>query len=130
MPDVLGAPLTLERMLGVVMAPVAWLIGAPWAEAQTAGRLLGEKIVLNEFIAFLDMAKLPAEALSPRTKHILTYAMCSFANFGSLGILIAGMGALCPERKTEVAALGLRSLYAGVTASLMTGAVVGILYGL
>lgn len=130
MPEFFGAPLTLQRVLGALLAPVAWLIGVPWAEAQTAGGLLGAKIVLNEFIAFIDMANLPPDALSARSKYILTYAMCSFANFGSLGILIAGLGSLCPERKTEVAALGMRSLYAGVTASLMTGTVVGIIYGM
>jgi len=130
LPDFLSAPVTLQRLLGLALAPVAWLIGIPWAEAQTAGALLGTKIVLNEFIAFIDMAALPADALSAKSKYILTYAMCSFANFGSLGILIAGMGTLCPERKPEIAALGLRSLYSGVTASLMTGTVVGIIYGL
>lgn len=127
LPDVAGAPLTLERMLGVVMAPVAWLLGVPWAEATTAGSLLGTKIVLNEFIAFIDMAKLPGTALSEHSRLILTYAMCSFANLGSVGILLAGMGSLCPTRKKEITALGGRALVAGVLASLMTGTVVGIL---
>ena len=130
LPDVAGTPLTLERMLGVVLAPVAWLIGVPWAEATTAGSLLGTKIVLNEFIAFIDMAKLPVEALSAHSRLILTYAMCSFANCGSVGILLAGMGSLCPERRTEITALGGRALLAGVMASLMTGTVVGILSAL
>jgi CNT family concentrative nucleoside transporter len=127
LPDVAGAPLTLERMLGVVMAPVAWLLGIPWAEAATAGSLLGTKVVLNEFIAFMEMAKLPAGALSEHTRLILTYAMCSFANLGSVGILLAGLTSLCPERKNEITALGGRALIAGVFASLMTGTVVGIL---
>ncbi|WP_428559656.1 MAG: NupC/NupG family nucleoside CNT transporter [Solidesulfovibrio sp. DCME] len=127
LPAVGGAPVTLERGLGLVMAPVAWLLGVPWAEAATAGSLLGTKIVLNEFIAFLDMAKLPAGALSEHTRLILTYAMCSFANFGSVGILLAGMGSLCPARKDEITALGGRALVAGALASLMTGTVVGIL---
>jgi len=130
LPVVSGAPVTLERMLGLVMAPVAWLLGVPWAEAATAGSLLGTKIVLNEFIAFIDMAKLPAEALSEHARLILTYAMCSFANLGSVGILLAGMGSLCPERKAEITALGGRALLAGVIASLMTGTVVGILTSL
>ena len=130
LPDVAGTPLTLERMLGVILAPVAWLIGVPWAEATTAGSLLGTKIVLNEFIAFIDMAKLPADALSAHSRLILTYAMCSFANCGSVGILLAGMGSLCPERRTEITALGGRALLAGVMASLMTGTVVGILSAL
>jgi CNT family concentrative nucleoside transporter len=129
LPDAAGAPLTLERMLGVVMAPAAWLIGVPWAEAATAGSLLGTKIVLNEFIAFIDMAKLPPDALSEHARLILTYAMCSFANCGSVGILLAGMTAICPSRKAEITALGGRALVGGVLASLSTGAVVGILAG-
>ena len=126
-PDVAGTPLTLERMLGFVLSPVAWLLGVPWSEAGTAGSLLGTKIVLNEFIAFIDMAKLPAGALSDHSRLILTYAMCSFANCGSVGILLAGLTSLCPSRKHEIAALGGRALLAGVLASLMTGTVVGIL---
>lgn len=122
-----GAPLTLQRILGAAMAPVAWLIGIPWAEAQTAGSLLGTKIILNEFLAFIDMAALPPQALSAHSRLILTYAMCSFANFGSLGILIAGLGTLCPERRGEITSLGMRSLVAGVIASLMTGTVVGVI---
>ncbi len=127
LPDVAGAPMTLERGLGVALSPVAWLIGVPWAEAQTAGGLIGTKIVLNEFLAFMDMAALPPEALSAPTRLILAYAMCSFANLGSLGILIAGLGTLCPERRGEITGLGLRALVAGVIASLMTGAVVGVI---
>ncbi|GFK93087.1 Putative nucleoside permease NupX [Fundidesulfovibrio magnetotacticus] len=127
-PDVLGAPLTLERMLGWVMAPAAWLLGIPWAEAHTAGSLLGVKVVLNEFIAFFQMANLPREALSERTRLILAYAMCSFANLGSVGIIIGGMGSLMPERRAQVASLCMRALAAGVIASLMTGAVVGVLF--
>jgi len=130
LPAVAGAPVTLERMLGLVMAPVAWLVGIPWAEATTAGTLLGTKVVLNEFIAFIDMAKLPPEALSAHSRLILTYAMCSFANCGSVGILLAGMGTLCPERRGEITSLGGRALLAGLLASLMTGTVVGILSSL
>jgi CNT family concentrative nucleoside transporter len=130
LPDVYGAPMTLERGLGVALSPVAWLIGIPWAEAQTAGSLLGTKVILNEFLAFIDLAALPAEDLSAHSRLILTYAMCSFANFGSLGILIAGLGTLCPERRAEITGLGLRSLLAGVIASLMTGCVVGVIASL
>ncbi|MBI4804212.1 MAG: nucleoside:proton symporter [Desulfovibrio sp.] len=127
-PDFGGEQLTLQRMLGWLLSPLAWLLGVPWQEAHTAGSLLGTKVVLNEFIAFIDMANLPANALSERTKLILAYAMCSFANFGSVGIIIGGMGALCPERRTEIASLSMRALAAGALASLMTGAVVGILF--
>jgi CNT family concentrative nucleoside transporter len=127
LPDALGAPLTLERLLGFALAPVAWLMGVHWAEAKVAGGLIGTKIILNEFLAFMDLAALPADALSAHSRLILTYAMCSFANFGSLGILMAGLGTLCPERRGEITGLGLRALLAGVLASLMTGAVVGVI---
>jgi CNT family concentrative nucleoside transporter len=127
LPPLAGAPLSLERLLGWLLAPVAWCIGIPWSEACTAGSLLGTKIVLNEFLAFIDMAKLPAGALSDKSRLILTYAMCSFANIGSVGILLAGLGTLCPERKTEITGLGMRALFSGATASLLTGTVVGIL---
>ncbi|WP_243358719.1 NupC/NupG family nucleoside CNT transporter [Fundidesulfovibrio terrae] len=127
-PDFGGEPLTLQRGLGWLLSPVAWLLGIPWSEARTAGSLLGTKVVLNEFIAFIDMANLPAAALSERTRLILAYAMCSFANFGSVGIIIGGMGALCPERRAEIAGLSMRALAAGAIASLMTGAMVGVLF--
>jgi len=128
LPDVEGTPVTLQRLLGVVMSPVAWLIGVPWREATTAGSLMGTKVVLNELLAYLDFAKLPAGALSPKSRMIMTYAMCSFANLGSLGILIGGLGSLCPERRGELVQLGGKALLAGVLASLMTGTIVGGLY--
>jgi CNT family concentrative nucleoside transporter len=127
LPDVQGAPLTLERLMGLVMAPVVWLIGVPWEEARTAGSLMGIKVVLNELLAYIEMTRLPAAALSDHSRIILAYAMCSFANFGSLGILIGGLGALCPERRSEISAMGPKALLAGILASLMTGAVVGML---
>lgn len=122
-----GNPLTLQRLLGFAMAPLAWLMGVPWAEAPTAGALLGTKTVLNEFLAYLDLAALPPEALNARTRMILTYALCGFANFGSLGIMIGGLGVMAPERRGEVVRLGVRSLVSGTLATCMTGAVVGML---
>ena len=122
-----GEPLTLQRLLGWIMAPVVWLIGIPWAEAQTAGALMGVKTVLNEFVAYLQLAELPSDALSERSRLIMTYALCGFANFGSLGIMIGGMGALAPERRGEIVALGMKSILAGTLATLMTGALVGVL---
>jgi CNT family concentrative nucleoside transporter len=110
------------------MAPIVWLFGIPWEQAQTAGQLMGTKTILNELLAFLDLAKLPAEALDPRSRLIMTYALSSFANFGSLGILIGGLGSLAPERRDEVVGLGMRALVAGTLATCMTGAVVGILF--
>src|SRR5215472_12614809 len=102
LPDVLGAPLTLQRALGWVMAPVCWLMGIPWSEAVAAGSLMGIKTVLNELIAYLELAALPDGALSPRSRLIMLYAMCGFANFGSLGIMMAGLSTMCPEKRDEV----------------------------
>jgi len=127
LPEWGGQPLSLQRLLGWAMAPVVWAIGVPWAEAQTAGALMGVKTILNEFVAYLDLAALPAGALSERSRLIMTYALCGFANFGSLGIMIGGMGALAPERRGEIVALGMKSILAGTLATLMTGAIVGIL---
>nr|WP_181448057.1 nucleoside transporter C-terminal domain-containing protein [Dissulfurirhabdus thermomarina] len=122
-----GGPFTLQGLLGRAMAPVAWLTGIPWREAQAAGALLGTKTVLNEFLAYLDLARLPGAALSPRSRIILTYALCGFANPGSLGILIGGLATMVPERRGEIVALGPKCLVSGTLATCMTGAVVGIL---
>jgi len=127
LPNLGGQPLTLQRILGFVMAPVVWLFGIPWAQAQTAGSLMGTKTILNELLAFLDLAKLPSEAQDARSRLIMTYALTSFANFGSLGILIGGLGSLAPERRDEVVGLGMYAILAGTLATCMTGAVVGIL---
>ena len=127
LPHLGGQPLTLQRLLGFIMSPVVWLFGIPWSQAQTAESLMGTKTILNEFLAFLDMAKLPQEALDGRSRLIMTYALTSFANFGSLGILIGGLGSLAPERRDEIVNLGMRAIVAGTLATCMTGAVVGIL---
>ncbi|MBI5521881.1 MAG: nucleoside:proton symporter [Desulfarculus sp.] len=128
LPEMAGAALSLERMFGWVMAPVVWLMGVPWAEAHVAGQLMGTKTMLNEFIAYIQMSKLPAEALSPKSDLIMTYAMCGFANFGSLGILLGGLASLVPERRGELASLGLRAMLGGTLASCLTGAIVGMIY--
>jgi CNT family concentrative nucleoside transporter len=127
LPALQGQALTLQRLLGWLMAPVAWLIGVPWHEAATAGSLLGTKTILNELLAYLDLSHLPADALSPRSRLIMTYALCGFANFGSLGIMIGGMGTMVPERRAEIVTLGLKSIVAGTLATCMTGAVIGLL---
>jgi len=119
--------LSLQRLMGYVMAPVVWLVGIPAKECVTAGALMGTKTVLNEFIAYLDLLRLPTGALSPRSQLLMLYAMCGFANFGSLGIMIGGMGAAVPERRTEIVSLAMKSLVAGTLATCMTGAVVGVL---
>lgn len=128
LPDVGGEVLTLQRLFGVILAPLVWLAGIPWAEAHTAGSLMGTKIVLNEFIAYMDLAGLPEGSLDERSRVIMTYAMCGFANFGSLGIMIGGLSAIAPDRRDEIVGLGVKSIFSGVLATLMTGAVVGVLY--
>jgi CNT family concentrative nucleoside transporter len=128
LPEVLGAPLTLERLFGWLFSPLAWLVGIPAAESLTAGALLGKKTVLNEFIAYLDLARLPPDALSERSRLLLTYALCGFANFGSLGIMLGGLSALLPAgRRAELAELGLKSVLAGLLATCATAAIVGVL---
>ena len=122
-----GQALTLQRLLGLAMAPVVWLIGIPWSEAPTAGALMGTKTVLNELIAYADLAKLPPDALSPRSRLIMVYALCGFANLGSLGIMIGGMGCMAPERRREIVGLGMKSLVSGTLATLMAGAIVGVI---
>jgi CNT family concentrative nucleoside transporter len=126
-PRVGGQAITLQRLLGYVMAPIVWLIGIPWSEAPAAGSLMGTKIILNELIAYMEMAKLPPEALSPHSRLIMIYALCGFANFGSLGIMIGGMGCMAPERRTEIVGLGFKSIIAGNLATLMAGAIAGII---
>lgn len=127
LPDLMGDPLTLQRIMGWLMAPVVWLMGIPWAEAPIAGSLLGTKTILNELIAFIEMTKLPEDALGPESLLIMSYALCGFANPGSLGIMIGGLGGIAPGRRAEIVALGLRSIVAGTIAACMTGTVVGLL---
>lgn len=127
LPGVMGAPLTLERMLGWLFAPLVWLMGVPADRMVTAGGLLGVKVILNELIAYLRMAALPAGALDPRSSMIMVYALCGFANFASVGFLIAGMSALIPERRDEIVGLALKALVAGVLASSLSGAMIGLL---
>jgi len=128
LPDIGGRPLTLERLLGWILAPVVWVIGIPWSESALAGSLMGTKIVLNELLAYLHMSQLADGELSERSRMIMTYALCGFANFGSLCIMIGGLGSMAPERRTEVVALGMKSIVAGVLATSMTGAIVGMLW--
>lgn len=127
LPLVNGAPLTLERIFGWVFWPLVWLYGIPAKEASDAAALLGTKTILNEFIAYLKLAALPEGVLSPRSRLIMVYAMCGFANLGSVGIMIAGMSSLIPERRSEVVELSLRGLISGTLASGMTGAIIGTL---
>src|SRR5246127_221863 len=127
LPNIGGAAISLQRMLGTVMAPVCWLMGVPWSQAITAGSLMGIKTVLNELIAYVELAKLGPDALDPRSKLIMLYAMCGFANFGSLGIMIGGLGTMAPQRRDEINALGLKSIVAGTLVTCLMGAIVGVL---
>lgn len=127
LPDLYAQPISLERVLGWVMAPICWLMGIPWQEAMSAGTLMGVKTIFNEFLAFIQQSQLPAEALSPRSDLIISYALCGFANFGSLGILIGGLSAMAPERRGEITRLGLLSMVSGTLATCMTASVIGVL---
>ena len=119
--------MTLQLLLGWVLAPLAWLAGLPWSEAQAGGALLGTKTILNELVAYLELAQLPPETLSERSRLLMTYALCGFANFGSLGIMIGGLSTMCPGRREEIVELGMKSIVAGTLATCMTAAMVGLL---
>ncbi len=124
-----GAAITLQRVFAWPFRPVMWLIGVPWGESRAAAGLMATKTVLNEFVAYRALAGMAAGTFDPRARIILTYALCGFANFGSLGIVIGGLGAMVPERRAEVVALGLRSVLAGTIATCMSGALAGWLVG-
>ena len=124
-----GSAITLQRVFALPFRPVMWLIGVPWPETSAAAALMATKTVLNEFVAYLDFSRMPVEAFSPRTRIILTYALCGFANFGSLGIMIGGLGAMIPARRAEIVSLGPRTILSGTIATCMSGAVAGALMG-
>ena len=126
LPEAAGEPLTLQRMLGWLLSPVTWLMGVPWGEAAAAGRLLGTKVVLNELVSYFEMGRLADGALGERSRLIMAYAMCGFANFGGLGVMLGGLVAIVPSRRKEVFGLGMKSLVAGNLATCMTGAVAAL----
>jgi CNT family concentrative nucleoside transporter len=126
LPGVSGEPITLQRILGTIMGPVCWLMGVPWNEAPAAGSLMGTKTILNELIAYIDMARLPAGTLSAHSLLVMTYGMCGFANPGSLGIMIGGMGTMAPDRRAEIVKLGFKSLLSGTLTSCLIGSVAGV----
>ena len=121
-----GEPFTLERVLGWFCSPIAWIIGVEWKDASIVGALLGKRTILNEFIAYLDLGKFK-DVISPRSFTITTYALCGFANLGSIAILIGGLSTLVPERRRDFATLGFKSMLAGMLACFMTACIAGIL---
>jgi concentrative nucleoside transporter, CNT family len=129
LPDWDGTAVTLQRLFAVPFRPLMWLIGVPWAETATASALMATKTVLNEFIAYLNFSQLPPDALSHHSRMILTFSLCGFANFGSLGIMIGGLGVMIPARRAEIVGLGLRTILSGTLATCMSGAVAGALAG-
>jgi CNT family concentrative nucleoside transporter len=127
LPDIGGAAISLQRLLGYAMAPVCWLMGLPWPQAITAGSLMGTKTILNELISYVEFSKLGPDVFDPRSRLIMLYAMCGFANFASLGIMIGGLGTMAPERRDEINALGLKSIVSGTLTTCLMGAIVGVL---
>lgn len=127
MPTIGGTPISVQRMLGYLMAPICWLMGLPWDQALTAGSLMGVKTILNELIAYVQLAKLGPDALDARSGLIMLYALCGFANFASLGIMIGGLGTMAPERRNEINALGVKSIVSGTLTTCLMGAIVGVL---
>lgn len=127
LPDVAGAPITLQRLLGLLMTPVTWLMGIPWDQAATAGALMGIKTVLNELIAYIELSKLAPGALDERSRLIMTYAICGFANFGSLGIMIGGLTVMAPERRADIISLGGKSIISGTLTTCLMAAVIGVI---
>lgn len=126
-PLINGVEPRLENLFGYLFAPLVWLMGVPWNECLTAGTLMGTKTVLNELLAFIELSRLPADSLSAHSRIIMTYGICGFANFGSLGIMLGGLTAMCPERRKEIMELAPRSIISGTLATCMTGAVAGML---
>lgn len=126
-PNIYGEPLTLQRVLGALMAPFTWLMGIPWEEAKIAGSLLGTKTILNEIYAFTELAKMPDNTLSPHSRLIMVYALCGFANFSSIGIQIGGLGMMAPERRKDIISLGFKSVFAGTLSTMLSGTIVGLL---
>src|SRR5262249_42121784 len=120
------AGLSMQQIFGWVFAPIAWSLGVPWRDAGTVGNLLGTRMVLNEFVAYSQLGPLKS-SLDPKSFTIATYALCGFANFSSIGIQIGGIGALAPERRHDLARLGVRAMLAGTFANFLTATIAGML---
>ncbi len=123
-----GAPVTLQVILGYVLSPIAWIIGVPWQDAVSVGSLIGQKVVLNEFIAYLQLSQMiPTGVLSEKAVIISTYALCGFANFSSIAIQLGGIGGIAPDRRADLAKFGLRAVLGGSLATFMTATIAGVL---
>jgi len=130
----------MELILGWVFSPLAWIIGVPWAEAQVAGSFIGQKLIINEFVAYLnfgaylkedaEVAAAGMQVLSTNTKAIISFALCGFANLSSIAILIGGLGSMAPKRRHDVAQLGLKAVVAGTLSNLMSATIAGIFLAL
>lgn len=127
LPAIGGSDLTLQRLLGYVMAPITWLMGVPWSEAVSAGELMGIKTILTEFLAYIRLGEIAGAELSERSRIIMTYALCGFANFISLGIMLTGLVTMVPERRSEIMDLGIKCLLGGTLATCCTATLIGIL---
>ena len=123
-----GMRLSLERLLGLLLSPLTWLLGIPWSEARLAGELMGTKTILTEFLAYLRLGEISEESMVLRSRIIMTYALCGFANFVSLGIMLTGLVIMVPDRRQDVLSLGVRSLIGGTLATCSTAAIIGIIY--
>ncbi|MGL5407701.1 MAG: NupC/NupG family nucleoside CNT transporter, partial [Shewanella sp.] len=121
--------LTMQAILGYALAPLAWLMGVPWHEASQAASFIGQKMVINEFVAYVDFLKV-ADQLSEKTQVIISFALCGFANLGSLAMVIGGLAALCPERRHDLSAMGMKALIAAALANLMSGTIAGLLFSI
>lgn len=126
LPDVNGADVTVGRIFGWIFSPVMWMLGIPWQDAMPAGELMGTKTALNELLAYLNLSQISADAIEPRTRMMMIYALCGFANFGSAAIMIGGLSAMCPERRDDFADLGLKAMFAGTLTNLLGAALIGI----
>ncbi len=126
LPEVGGAEVTIGRLFGWIFSPVMWMLGIPWQDALPAGELMGTKTALNELLAYLNLSQIGADAIEPRTRLMMIYALCGFANFGSAAIMIGGLSAMCPDRRDDFADLGIKAMVAGTLTNMLGAALIGI----
>ena len=127
LPNLNDQPITIELIIGYLFTPLVWFMGVPWNEALTAGQLLGIKTVLNEFVAYIYLSDLSTNELSEKSRIIMLYALCGFANFSSVGILLSGLSAMAPERRNDIISISGKALWGALLASCLTGFIVGVI---